>query len=61
MQKFGDGDSIAIGDTYTGSVLNRLNQNLVTEQGWLGLYAELLPSFHGQHERPVACHNNFCP
>lgn len=39
MQKFGDGDSIAIGDTYTGSILNRLNQNLVTEQGWLGLYA----------------------
>jgi hypothetical protein len=35
----GDGDSIAIGDTYTGSVLNRLNQNLVTEQGWLGLGA----------------------
>lgn len=34
------GDSIAIGDTYTGSILNRLNQNLVTEQGWLGLFAE---------------------
>lgn len=33
----GTGDSIAIGDTYTGSVLNRLNLNLVTEQGWLGL------------------------
>ena len=33
----GDGDSIAIGDTYTGSILNRLNENLVTEQGWLGL------------------------
>ena len=39
IQKFGNGDSIAIGDTYTGSVLNRLNENLVTEQGWLGLYA----------------------
>ena len=37
--KTGNGDSIAIGDTYTGSVLNRLNQNLVTEQGWLGLGA----------------------
>ena len=36
----GYGDSIAIGDTYTGSILNRLNQNLVTEQGWLGLYGE---------------------
>lgn len=36
----GLGDSIAIGDTYTGSILNRLNQNLVTEQGWLGLFAE---------------------
>ena len=35
----GLGDSIAIGDTYTGSILNRLNQNLVTEQGWLGLFA----------------------
>ena len=35
----GNGDSIAIGDTYTGSILNRLNQNLVTEQGWLGLFA----------------------
>tara|TARA_R110002126_G_scaffold42257_2_gene122235 strand:- start:1496 stop:2614 length:1119 start_codon:yes stop_codon:yes gene_type:complete len=33
----GNGDSIAIGDTYTGSILNRLNENLVTEQGWLGL------------------------
>jgi len=36
----GNGDSIAIGDTYTGSILNRLNENLVTEQGWLGLFAE---------------------
>jgi hypothetical protein len=36
----GDGDSTAIGDTYTGSILNRINQNLVTEQGWLGLFAE---------------------
>lgn len=34
------GDSIAIGDTYTGSILNRLNENLVTEQGWLTLSAE---------------------
>ena len=34
----GYGDSIAIGDTYTGSILNRLNENLVTEQGWLGLF-----------------------
>jgi len=33
----GTGDSIAIGDVYTGSILNRLNENLVTEQGWLGL------------------------
>jgi hypothetical protein len=33
----GAGDSTAIGDTYTGSILNRLNENLVTEQGWLGL------------------------
>ena len=33
----GNGDSIALGNTYTGSILNRLNQNLVTEQGWLGL------------------------
>jgi hypothetical protein len=36
----GNGDSIAIGDTYTGSVLNRLNLNLATEQGWLGLFAQ---------------------
>ena len=36
---FGKGDSTAIGDTYTGSVLNRLNLNLTTEQGWLGLFA----------------------
>lgn len=36
----GLGDSIAIGDTYTGSILNRLNENLATEQGWLGLYGE---------------------
>jgi hypothetical protein len=36
---FGNGDSTAIGDTYTGSVLNRLNENLATEQGWLGLFA----------------------
>ena len=36
----GNGDSIAIGDTYTGSILNRLNENLVTEQGWLGLFAQ---------------------
>ena len=28
----GYGDSIAIGDTYTGSILNRLNQNLVTDR-----------------------------
>jgi hypothetical protein len=33
----GDGDSIAAADTYTGTVLNRLNLNMVTEQGWLSV------------------------
>ncbi len=33
----GDGDSIAAAETYTGTVLNRLNLNMVTEQGWLSV------------------------
>ena len=33
----GGGDSIAAAeDEYTGTVLNRLNLNMLTEQGWLG-------------------------
>ena len=33
----GGGDSIAAAqDDYTGTVLNRLNLNMLTEQGWLG-------------------------
>ena len=37
----GGGDSIAAAaDTYTGTVLNRLNLNMVTEQGWLGVTDE---------------------
>jgi hypothetical protein len=31
------GDSIAAAETYTGTVLNRLNLNMVTEQGWLSV------------------------
>jgi hypothetical protein len=35
---FGDGDSTAAANTsYTGTALNRLNLNMVTEQGWLGV------------------------
>ena len=33
----GDGDSIAAAETYTGTILNRLNLNMVTEQGWLSV------------------------
>ena len=33
----GDGDSTAAAETYTGTVLNRLNLNMVTEQGWLSV------------------------
>jgi hypothetical protein len=33
----GDGDSQAAAETYTGTVLNRLNLNMVTEQGWLSV------------------------
>lgn len=37
---FGNGDSTAIGDTYSGSVLNRLNLNLETEQAVLALSSD---------------------
>jgi hypothetical protein len=33
----GAGDSQAAAETYTGTVLNRLNLNMVTEQGWLSV------------------------
>jgi hypothetical protein len=33
----GVGDSQAAAETYTGTVLNRLNLNMVTEQGWLSV------------------------
>jgi len=33
----GSGDSQAAAETYTGTVLNRLNLNMVTEQGWLSV------------------------
>ena len=33
----GPGDSVAQAETYTGTALNRLNLNMVTEQGWLAV------------------------
>jgi hypothetical protein len=33
----GVGDSQAAAETYTGTVLNRLNLNMVTEQGWVSV------------------------
>ena len=39
----GDGDSTAAADaSYTGTALNRLNLNMLTEQGWLQNYGDAL-------------------
>ena len=38
ISNLSDGNSTAAGDAaYTGTALNRLNLNMVTEQGWLGV------------------------
>lgn len=36
------GNSQAAADTYTGTGLNRLNLNMTTEQGWVGVNAEVI-------------------
>ena len=43
ISPFSDGDSTAAADaSYTGTALNRLNLNMVTEQGWLNVTGNVI-------------------